>query len=105
MSRRKTKPPLGSVWRILTHSPRGEAFALLSADYPDPGDGDVRMVGRVPKGDRVPQRTIFDELVIAGVLHVEQMSSNHWWLRAGDLHVDIVIRLGKPVVTWWEDKP
>lgn len=47
---------------------------------------------------------MFDELVISGVLHVEQMDRNHWWFNAGDLHVDVVIRKGKPVVTWWEDR-
>lgn len=89
----KRKPPIGSVWRILAHGygeHRGKSYVVRS--YNSPG------VSSVPFG------TVFDELVIAGVLHVEQMSTNHWWLNAGDLHVDIVIKRGGPVVTWWEDK-
>jgi hypothetical protein len=102
--------PLGSQWRILAHPVGGGAsVALYSADYPDfkvrDGVGKPwRVVGRVPKRRRVRARTVFDELVIGGVLHVEQMSSNHWWINAGDLHVDVVIKKGKPVVSWWEDK-
>jgi hypothetical protein len=82
---RPKRPPIGSVWRMLAHPIGGGAPVRFgSDDCPDP--------------------TRFDELVIEGVLHVEQMASNHWWFNAGDLHVDVVIRRGKPVVSWWEDK-
>jgi hypothetical protein len=89
---RPKRPPLGSVWRIAARGGGEEDIVAHSADWPGLVAG------------KADTRTIFDELVIHGVLHVEQMSSNHWWINAGDLHVDVVIKKGKPVVSWREDK-
>jgi hypothetical protein len=34
---------------------------------------------------------IFDELVIDGWLHLEQMDSDTWWMRLADARIDIKI--------------
>ena len=33
----------------------------------------------------------FDELVVDRWLHLEQMSTRHWWMRLGPLHVNVVV--------------
>lgn len=88
MTRSATRrPPIGSVWRTLAHG-RMKSFSTYSRDM---------TVGRTFKGETttvIPERTIFDELVIEGVLHVEQMDDAYWWIGiptrdGGLIHVDI----------------
>lgn len=34
---------------------------------------------------------VFDELVVDGWLHLEQMNENTWWMRVGDARLDIKV--------------
>ncbi|MDP1827231.1 MAG: hypothetical protein Q8L48_28415 [Archangium sp.] len=34
---------------------------------------------------------VFDELVVDGWLHLEQMNENTWWMRVGDARLDIEV--------------
>jgi hypothetical protein len=53
----------GSKWRVLAHN------------------GTERI--------ELENRGVFDELVVAQWLHVEQMDDNVWWLRVGDARVNV----------------
>lgn len=60
----------GSRWRVLAHQD-GEAISMKNCG-------------------------VFDELVVDGWIHIEQMSKNQWWMRVGngddaDIHFDIEI--------------
>lgn len=37
---------------------------------------------------------VFDELVVDGWLHLEQMTENTWWMRVGDARIDIKVLPG-----------
>jgi hypothetical protein len=71
-----------------------------------------RLVGKIPKAERVKFSTVFDELVIAGtregesLLHVEQMDTNRWWMLVGGvLHVEVTKRRdGTCLVSFYEDR-
>jgi len=77
------KPP-GSVWRIKYDEPParrggmyGPSHSLLSADY----------VAALSTDERVPVRTILDEVVLAfpgGSIHLEQMNDRQWFLGVGE---------------------
>ena len=41
----------------------------------------------------------FDELVVDGWLHIEQMDANVWWMRVGDASINVTLSPdGQPVV-------
>ena len=43
---------------------------------------------------------VFDELVIDGWLHLEQMTDDTWWMRVGDARIHIkVLPDGRPEVS------
>lgn len=68
----ETKP--GSRWRVLAKD-RGRDLA-----FQDEG--------------------VFDELVVDGWLHLEQMTEDTWWMRVGDARVDIrVLKDGRAEVS------
>ena len=102
MTKSERIPP-GAVWRILYHeAPKsrggmyGEAHNLCSSDYPK------SHLGASTEYVRHPTRTIFDEIVVAGVLHLEQMSTRTWFLAIGDDTVMIEVgRDGKPKMGEW----
>ena len=71
----KRKPPVGSRWRILAHDKTGEELSWYSKDM----NG-----GSVSGGRLIGERTIFDELVICGVMHIEQMDERTWFVELGD---------------------
>ena len=78
------KPRPGSRWRI-------KAGGV-------PPDGTVEMLS-----DNGP---VFDELVIDGWFHLEQMDRRAWWMQIGDHHVNVSIgRDGKATVTYYDDPP
>lgn len=79
----KRKPPIGSRWRILAHSLRGTQFDIRSSDYPNSANRSVD----------IPVRTIFDELVIDGWLHIEQMDRDTWLICIGD--ENRMVRIGR----------
>jgi hypothetical protein len=91
--------PPGAIWRILYHEAPtkrdgmcGPAHDLHSVDYPTEA--------RSPQDPKV--RTIFDELVIAGLLHLEQMSRDTWCLIVGEDKCMISVgRDGKPKMGEW----
>ena len=58
----------GRTWRILCQGER-HRFAASSEDKP----------------------IEFDEVVVGKWLHVERMSTNHWWMRVGDDRVSITV--------------
>ncbi len=80
-AKKPRKPPVGSTWRILAHG-RKRSYQRYSRKHSvDP---------QAPGEDEVPFATVFDELVISGVLHLEQMDTRTWWMgvRTGEDGVD-----------------
>lgn len=82
---KSSKPPVGASWRILAHGRNGP-YEMHSKDYPAFSTmSDGTKIGRpIPESERVPERTVFDELVIMGVIHVEQMDTRTWWVGIGN---------------------
>lgn len=66
---------IGSCWRILANQRDGSRVDLQS-------DGE----------------SVFDELVIDGFLHIEQMDTGFWWARIGDARLEIVVEKGDVTV-------
>jgi hypothetical protein len=95
--------PPGAVWRILYHEAPtkrggicGKAHHLCSSDYP------ANRMGARTDYKRHPTRTIFDEIVVSGVLHLEQMSDRTWFLCVGENKVMITVgRDGRPKMGEW----
>jgi hypothetical protein len=70
MTRAKAKP--GASWRVSSRHPRhGFGGGASSIDHPG---------------------SIIDEVVIDGWLHLEQMDTRRWWMRVGDLHINVHLR-------------
>jgi hypothetical protein len=110
VARKRPLPP-GVSWRILAYGPRGAPrFALHSLDYPDP-EPRLRKYGinPYPKQERVPFRTVLDEVVICGsvgrggdVIHLEQMDTRTWYLGIGEQKVMVTFdRKGKVTMGEW----
>lgn len=71
----------GAQWRILAHNEdEGINVDMSSAEFP----------------------SVFDELVIDGWLHLEQMEDQAWWLRLGESTFWIQIEDGKAKVSLTE---
>lgn len=68
---KRTRWRPGSVWRLLSWTPKGTRY-----EYTSSATG-----------------ALFDELVVDGWLHVEQMGRDQWWLRVADR--TIWVRVGK----------
>lgn len=50
----------------------------------------------------------FDELVVDDWFHIEQMSDRFWWMRVGDLNLNVYVRADgtRELSGWWDgDKP
>ncbi len=85
----RRRPPIGTVWRIKagglqrgkTVEPRVEIY---SRDYPDPATIEGFPLSKIEPKLRQEKRTTFDELVIVGVLHVEAMGGDTYFLSVGD---------------------
>jgi hypothetical protein len=82
VSRAKAKP--GASWRVSSRHPRyGFGGGASSLDHP---------------------RSIIDEVVIDGWLHIEQMDARQWWVRVGNLHVNVELRTdGSATLNAWVD--
>jgi hypothetical protein len=86
-AKRRAKLP-GFRWRILAHhhSVGGQMTTQIDTRY----DG--------------TEGVCFDELVIDGWFHIEQMSDRHWHCIIGDLHIDAHPRKdGRVAITGWWD--
>lgn len=59
MTKKKTKIKPGSFWRFLAWGQNGEKIETESEDHPD---------------------AVFDELVVDGWFHIEQMNERQWWM-------------------------
>jgi hypothetical protein len=105
----KRKPPVGSSWRVLAHDARdvAEPFDVHSREYDRRNDGVAAHRNGASYNSRHESRTrqeVFDELVIDGWLHLEQMTARSWWLRIGKEAVFITIdRDGNPKMGEWHE--
>ncbi len=81
-------------WRILTRCPEsGIPVELWSPDEYERYQKACEEQG-IPVGKdiaAVPIPTVFDELVLGGWLHLEQMDDNSYWMRVGDARIDIMV--------------
>lgn len=68
--------------------------------------GDTRDVATVAvSSEQFGGRVVFDELVIDEWLHLEQMNREHWWLRVGDVTLNVTVgRDGKATVLVERDR-
>lgn len=81
---RKNKPRIGSIWRT-SADPKGYRGERMRAES---------------NGSHV-----FDELVIDDWLHLEQLNHDTWWLRVGDMIIDVRIDPSRKVVATITNKP
>lgn len=65
----------GSHWRILVHERIGKGYGKQIED----------------SHETYQEHTEFDELVIDEWIHLEQMDTNHWWMRLGPLMVHVTV--------------
>lgn len=87
-----SRKKVGSSWRVLAHSIRGNHPSF------DVGSADSECGGR----EKRPHSEIFDELVIDGWFHLEQMEPRVWWLCIGkDMVMISIDRHGKPKLGEW----
>ena len=100
------KIPVGASWRVLAHDAKRKAksFNVYSPDCARNTDAAIKRLGHGFTLDRDvrPRREVFDELVIDGWFHLEQMGPRVWWLSIGDDMVMITIgKDGKPKMGEW----
>jgi hypothetical protein len=82
----------GGRWRLLAHERHGERRSHGIGPLDRPSDSPLRV------HHDLPVHTEFDELVVAGWLHVEQMDTGTWWMNVGGVTVWVKAdRDGRPV--------
>lgn len=109
----------GYVWRLLAHKDCGPEDGWWSCrlcgwkgqrhdGHPKKceGDWDHRYHSSTVElhSTDFSEPVCFDEVVVDDWFHIEKMDDRHWWMRIGDLNVNVHVRSDgtRTLSGWWE---